>query len=104
MFSVRQIFFICAISIVRKEGTFMSNIHSVTPLEGFRLLISLKSGSSITVDLSAKLNTVRFAELSDEKLFNDVRADKTGDEAIIWGDGVLKMPLYELIDVALGGK
>lgn len=81
----------------------MNNIQSVTPLEGFRLLVAFNNGSSITVDLSAKLKTVRFAELSDIKLFNDVRVDKNGRETIVWGDGALKIPLYELIDVVIGG-
>ncbi|WP_054697769.1 DUF2442 domain-containing protein [Syntrophomonas palmitatica] len=80
----------------------MNNIQSVTPLESFRLLVAFNNGSSITVDLSAKLKTVRFAELSDVELFNDVRADKAGSEAIVWGDGKLKIPLYELIDVVIG--
>jgi len=81
----------------------MNNIQSVTPLKGFRLLVAFNNGSSITVDLSAKLKTVRFAELSDIKLFNDVRVDKNGRETIVWGDGALKIPLYELIDVVIGG-
>ncbi len=81
----------------------MNIIQSVTPLEGFRLLVAFSNGSSITVDLSAKLKTVRFAELSDVKLFNDARIDKNGGEAIVWGDGALKIPLFELIDVVIGG-
>ena len=82
----------------------MNNIKSVTPLKSFRLLVAFNNGSSITVDLSAKLKTVRFAELSDIELFNDVRADKAGEELIVWGDGVLKIRLYELIDVVISGK
>lgn len=78
----------------------MGNIHTVTPLEGFRLLVAFNNGSSITVDLSAKLKTVRFAELSDKELFNDVKTDKA-NETIIWGDGLLKIPLFELINVAV---
>jgi len=82
----------------------VNNIKSVTPLKSFRLLVAFNNGSSITVDLSAKLKTVRFAELSDIELFNDVRADKAGEELIVWGDGVLKIRLYELIDVVISGK
>ncbi|GAB6179671.1 hypothetical protein JCM14036_09900 [Desulfotomaculum defluvii] len=77
----------------------MGYIHAVTPLEGYRLLIQLNTGSSITVDLSAKLMTARFAELSDEEVFNNVKTDR---EIVIWGDGILKIPLFELIDVAVG--
>lgn len=78
----------------------MGYIRSVIPLEGYRLLIELDTGSSITVDLSPKLKTARFAELSDQAVFNDV---KTDSETVIWGNGVLKIPVFELIDVAVGG-
>lgn len=82
----------------------MNNIRSVIPLEGFRLLVEFYNGSSITVDLSSKLKTVRFAELADVKLFNDVRSDKAGGEIIVWGDGILKIPLYELIDIVVSNE
>jgi len=78
----------------------MGTINSIIPLEGYRLLIEFNTGSSITVDLSQKLKTVRFAEISDEAVFNNV---KTDSETVVWGDGVLKIPLFELIDVAVGG-
>lgn len=77
----------------------MGTIRSVIPLEGYRLLIEFNTGSSITVDLLPKLKTARFAELSDLKVFYDVKTDR---ETVIWGDGVLKIPVYELIDVAVG--
>lgn len=77
----------------------MGYIRSVVPLEGYRLLIELNTGSSITVDLLPKLKTARFAELKEQEIFRDVKAD---DETVIWGDGVLKIPVYELIDVAVG--
>lgn len=78
----------------------MGYVRSVIPLEGYRLLIELHTGSSITVDLSSKLKTARFAELSDWAVFNSV---KTDGETIILGDSVLKIPVYELIDVAVVG-
>jgi hypothetical protein len=78
----------------------MGYVRSVIPLEGYRLLIELNTGSSITVDLSPKLKTARFAELTDQAVFNNV---KTDSETIMWGDGVLKIPVFELIDVAVGG-
>ncbi|MDD2234442.1 MAG: DUF2442 domain-containing protein [Desulfitobacteriaceae bacterium] len=77
----------------------MEHLHAVIPLLNYRLLMEFDTGSSITVDLSSKLKTARFAELADEKVFNNVKADR---EAVIWGDGVLKIPLFELIDVAVG--
>lgn len=77
----------------------MGYINSVIPLENYRLLIRLNTGSSITVDLSSKLKTVRFAELSDPAVFNNV---KTDNELVIWGDDILKIPVFELIEVAVG--
>ena len=77
----------------------MGNVRSVIPLEGYRLLIEFNTGSNITVDLLPKLKTARFVELSDLKIFYDVKIYK---ETVIWGDGVLKIPVYELIDVAVG--
>ncbi len=79
----------------------MSIIQSVVPLEGFRLLVNFNNGSSLTVDLSAKLKTARFAELSDIELFHNVKADR---ETIVWGDGLVKIPLFELIDVAVSAR
>lgn len=77
----------------------MGTVRSVIPLEGYRLLMELSTGSSITVDLLPKLKTARFAELADQKVFQDV---KTDSETVIWGDGLLKIPVFELIDVAVG--
>lgn len=77
----------------------MGTVRSVIALEGYRLLIELNTGSSITVDLLPKLKTARFAELADQKVFADV---KTDSETVIWGDGILKIPVFELIDVAVG--
>lgn len=79
----------------------MGTVRSVFPLENYRLLIELDTGSSFTVDLSHKLKTVRFAELSDKSVFNNVTTDS---ETIIWGDGILKIPVHELIDVAVHGR
>ncbi|SFG13439.1 Protein of unknown function [Desulfotomaculum arcticum] len=78
----------------------MGTIHSVIPLEGYRLLIELDTGSSIIVNLAGKLKTARFAELSDQAVFNNVKIYR---ETVIWGDGVLKIPLFELINVAVNG-
>lgn len=78
----------------------MGTIHSVIPLDGYRLLIELNTGSSIIVNLAGKLKTARFAELSDQAVFNNVKIDR---ETVIWGDGVLKIPLFELINVAVNG-
>lgn len=78
----------------------MGHIRSVVPLDGYRLLIELDTGSSVIVDLSPKLKTARFAELASQAVFNDVKLDR---ETVIWGGGVLRMPVIELINIAVAG-
>lgn len=75
-------------------------VRQVTPLEHYRLLLEFETGSSITVDLSGKLYTARFAELKDESVFQDV---KTDGERIIWGSHVLRVPAEDLIYLAVTG-
>jgi hypothetical protein len=77
----------------------MNKICAVKPMEGFRLVLEFCNGSSITIDLSYKVKTARFAVLSNKELFNNVKARS---ETVIWGDGILKITLYELIDIAIG--
>jgi len=78
----------------------MGIISTVIPLEDYRLLVELDTGSSITVNLAKKLKTIRFSKLSDISVFENV---KFNSETIVWGDGVLTASLPELIDVAVKG-
>lgn len=78
----------------------MGHVRAVAPLPGYRILIEFDTGSSITVDLSPKLKTARFAELADPQVFNQVRVEC---ESVIWGNGILRLSLFELIDVAISG-
>lgn len=75
-------------------------VRRATPLDNYRLLLEFETGSSITVDLSDKLYTARFAELKDEAVFRDV---KTDGERIIWGGHVLRVPAEDLIHLAVTG-
>jgi Protein of unknown function (DUF2442). len=47
----------------------MSHIKKVKPLEDYFLEVQLENGSSITLNLKSKLQTVRFGMLSDKELF-----------------------------------
>lgn len=62
-----------------------SFFKSVMPLEGARLHIEMCSGSTIILDLSDKLKTIRFCSLEDPDLFNSVAID--GD-FIVFGEKV----------------
>ncbi len=77
----------------------MAHIRAVVPLKGYRLLIEFDTGSNITIDLSSKLKTVRFIKLADKAIFDNVQVQQ---EEVIWGGGILKIHLFELIDIAMG--
>lgn len=79
----------------------MSFIRAVVPLKDYRLFLEMESGSTVTVDLSVKLDTLRYGELADRTLFADV---KTDGDYVIWGNGRVKLTARELMDVALIGK
>jgi len=78
----------------------MNYIKSVVPLKGYRLFMEMTSGSSVTIDLSVKLDTMKYAELADEELFNTARTD--GDY-VVWGGGRLRLTVKELMEVVLMG-
>ncbi len=81
-------------------GKHMRYIKSVVPMKDYRLFMEMESGSSVTVDLSVKLKTMKYAELSDEVFF---KTAKTDGDYIIWGDGRLRLTVNELMEVVLIG-
>lgn len=78
----------------------MSFIKSVTPMKDYRLFMEMESGSNVTVDLSVKLKTMKYQELTDEDFFMTARTD--GDY-VIWDCGRLKLTVNELMEVVLLG-
>ncbi len=79
----------------------MSYIRSVVPMKDYRLFMEMESGSSVIVDLSAKLDTIKYGELEDEQLFKKVRTD---GNYVIWGNNQVKVTVRELLDVVLVGE
>jgi hypothetical protein len=78
----------------------MGYIRSVVPLKDHRLFMEMEGGSSVTVDLSVKLRTMKYAELADETFF---RSAATDGNYVIWGDGRIKLTVNELMEVVLAG-
>lgn len=76
-------------------------IRAVMPLKGHRLFMEMESGSTVTVDLSSQLRTIKYGLLEDMELFNNVRTD--GDY-VIWGDRRVSVSVKELMDVVLMGE
>lgn len=63
----------------------MSKITGLLPQENYRIEVLLDNGSSVTLNLESRLETVRFGQLSDKALFQRVVTD--GDY-IRWDDKV----------------
>lgn len=79
----------------------MSYIKTVVPLKDHRLFMEMESDSSVIVDLSVKLHTMKYKDLADETLF---RSAKTDGDYVTWGDGRVKVTVKELMEVVLFGE
>lgn len=79
----------------------MSFIKTVLPLKDYRLFMEMEGGSTVTVDLSGKLHTMKYVELADEALF---RTAATDGDYVVWGGGRVKVTVKELMDVVLIGE
>jgi len=62
--------------------------------------MEMESGSSLIIDLSVKLNTMKYKELTDEALFKTASTD---GNYVIWGGGRVRLTVKELMEVALLG-
>lgn len=78
----------------------MNYIKTVLPMKDYRLFMEMESGSTVTVDLSGKLHTMKYGELVDEAFFKTATTD--GDY-VIWGSGRLRLTVNELMEVVLLG-
>lgn len=79
----------------------MSYIKTVVPMKDYRLFVDMESGSSVIVDLSVKLDTMKYKDLTDERIFRSARTD---GNYVVWGDGRVKVTVKELMDVVLIGE
>jgi len=78
----------------------MGYIKTVVPMKDYRLFMDMESGSNVIVDLSVKLNTMKYKDLTDEQIF---RSAKTDGDYVVWGDGRVKVTVKELMEVVLIG-
>ncbi len=70
----------------------MVQIKSVVPLDGHRLEVGLSNGSSVTVDFTGRLGTVRFGLLNDPAFFRRAETDGT----IVKWDNKIEISAAEL--------
>lgn len=74
----------------------MVQIKNVVPRDGHRLEVVLENGSSITLDFTGRLGTVRFGLLADPVFFSRVETDGT----IVKWDNKIEISAGELFQLA----
>jgi DNA polymerase III delta prime subunit len=74
----------------------MSHIKSVAPKDDYRLDVLLDNGSSVTLNLESRLQTIRFGMLADRAFFE--RATTDGNY-IRW-DNMIEISVSELFQLA----
>lgn len=74
----------------------MAKIRDVEPKYGYRLLVELDSGNVIYLNMSEKIETVRFHDLQNTELFNQVETD---GYALYWDFGRITMSLSEIFEM-----
>jgi len=85
---------------LQKGDVGMGYIKSVQPMKNHKLYMEMEGGSTVTVDLTSKLHTMKYLELSNEDFFNTASTD--GDY-VIWGEGRLRLTVNELMEIVLLG-
>lgn len=74
----------------------MARIRDVEPKYAYRMLVELDSGNVIYLNMSDKIDTMRFNDLKDESVFQDVTTD--GD-SVLWAGGRISLSLSEIFDM-----
>ena len=74
----------------------MIRIKSVMPKDDYLLEVQLENGSSVILDFTSRLHTVRFAMLADKELFR--RAVTDGD-FVRW-DNKIEISVSEVFQLA----
>ena len=74
----------------------MPIIDNVIPYDDYRILIELKNGQSIILNLEYKLNTIRFGILENKDIFRRVSTDGF---SILWDKGKLRVSIGEMMEM-----
>lgn len=74
----------------------MAKIRDVEPKYGYRLLIELDTGRIIYLNMSDKVETMRFYDLKNVELFNQVETDGF---ALYWDFGRITISLSEIYEM-----
>ena len=77
-----------------------STLCKATPLPGYLLVLQFQNGSLAVVNMSRRVQTVRFARLAAWELFATARA--VGDR-VVWSDGKREIGAFcdEIVDAMM---
>ena len=79
----------------------MAKIKDVETRKGYRLLVELDNGNVIFVNMADKIETVRFYDLRNEKLFEQVETD---GYSLYWDFGRIMISLTEIFAMTRGNN
>ena len=74
----------------------MLRIAKVTPREHYLLEVLLTNGTSVVLNMAARLENIRFMPLTDKTFFDSVTTD---GRFLRWG-GQIEVPLSEVFHLA----
>jgi len=74
----------------------MAKIRDVEPKYANRILVELDTGRVFLINMTDKIQTMRFNDLKDEFLFMGATTD--GD-SVLWDDGRISLSLSEIYDM-----
>lgn len=74
----------------------MAKIRDVEPKYANRILVELDTGRVFLINMTDKIQTMRFNDLKDEFLFTGATTD--GD-SVLWDDGRISLSLSEIYDM-----
>ena len=77
-----------------------SGLAEVIPLPGYCLELRFRNGSSAVVNMTRRVNTLRFSRLAEPEMFRSARA--SGNK-VVWTDGkhIVSAFCNELLDTML---
>lgn len=81
-----------------KGGLLVHYIKTVLPMKDHRLFMEMESGSTLVVNFSNKLHTMKNLRLSDEKIFQSAYTD---GNFVMWDDGRIKLTVNEILEIVL---
>lgn len=73
----------------------MPSIIGICPMENYLMEVKFSNGNTVILNLANKLNTIRFRQLQDKKLFESATTD---GNSIRWNE-LIEISTTEVFDI-----